>query len=317
MSAGFAVLVPPLPLPMAPAEEPSPPTDPPAEPPAEPKEAGPSQKRKLDDAEAPEAKSRRVREPAPDASRVMPMTTIICLHAAVAQKSYGNEKRFLCPPPVVHIEGPVWQMRSQHLGMSVVSETGDRTFEQKAALDSGMTSSFKFLHVTSASSKAKSFLLSLDITEPPAPNHTPEDGPSGRVWATFDSAPVTIISKPSKKSAKTRNIASCILAGGPVSLFNRINSQTVRTKYMMIDQTRLCASNAAWSAFNVNVLKPAEDPEDAAGTPPHAGLSSCDALYFFSRSPRCANTGHIWKRNCARRYTLGDHHDAPYHSQGR
>lgn len=187
----------------------------------------------------------------------MPMTTVICLHAAVAQKSYGSEKRFLCPPPVVHIEGPVWHMRSQQLSMAVVSETGERSFEQKAPLDHNMTASFKFLHVT-GTAKAKSFQLSLDISEPvpgePQPTEG-QEGPPGRVWASFDSAPVTIISKPSKKTAKTRNISSCILAGGPVSLFNRINSQTVRTKYMTIDHAQLCASNVAWSAFNVNVVR--------------------------------------------------------------
>ncbi|KAE9408203.1 beta-trefoil [Gymnopus androsaceus JB14] len=195
------------------------------------------------------------------------MTTVICLHAAVAQKSYGSEKRFLCPPPVVHIEGPMWHMRTQQLSMAVVSETGDRSFEQKAPLDNNMTSSFKFLHVT-GTAKAKSFQLSLDIAEP-HPHNSDGDGPPGRVWASFDSAPVTIISKPSKKTAKTRNISSCILAGGPVSLFNRINSQTVRTKYMTIDHAQLCASNVAWSAFNVNVLR---RPTEA----PNIGTQSCD-----------------------------------------
>ncbi|KAL1748524.1 hypothetical protein HDZ31DRAFT_29540 [Schizophyllum fasciatum] len=196
-----------------------------------------------------------------DPSRVVPMTTVICLHAAVAQKSYGTEKRFLCPPPIVHIEGPVWHMRSQQLSMAIISETGERAFEQRAALDSNMTSSFKFLHVTSTA-KAKSFQLSLDIAEPPpsAAGSDAADAPLGRVWASFDSAPVTIISKPSKKTAKTRNIASCILAGGPVSLFNRINSQTVRTKYMTIEHAQLCASNIAWSAFNVNVVRRSTDP---------------------------------------------------------
>jgi recombining binding protein (suppressor of hairless) len=202
------------------------------------------------------------------------MTTVICLHAAVAQKSYGSEKRFLCPPPVVHIEGPVWHLRSQQLSMAVVSESGERSFEQKAPLDNNMTASFKFLHV-SGTAKAKSFQLSLDITEPSQPPLSQEGGDSsnGRVWAAFDSAPVTIISKPSKKTAKTRNISSCILAGGPVSLFNRINSQTVRTKYMTIDSGHLCASNVAWSAFNVNVVRrPTEVPPVGA---------SCDGNIVF------------------------------------
>lgn len=236
-----------------------------------------SSKRKLEDGESddPHSKIRRIVRDhvSQDPSRVMPMTTVICLHAAVAQKSYGSEKRFLCPPPVVHIEGPVWHMRSQQLGMAVVSETGERSFEQKSPLDNNMTASFKFLHVT-GTAKAKSFQLSLDIAEPPPPALTPEgaDPPNGRVWASFDSAPVTIISKPSKKTAKTRNISSCILAGGPVSLFNRINSQTVRTKYMTIDHAQLCASNVAWSAFNVNVVRKPGIP----GASSAVGMSSCD-----------------------------------------
>ncbi|KAF8647926.1 hypothetical protein AX16_006458 [Volvariella volvacea WC 439] len=254
-----------------------------------------SGKRKLDDtdAEDPHSKIRRIVRDhvSHDPSRVMPMTTVICLHAAVAQKSYGSEKRFLCPPPVVHIEGPVWHMRSQQLSMAVVSETGERSFEQKAPLDNNMTASFKFLHVT-GTAKAKSFQLSLDIAEPPPPSLTPEgsDPPPGRVWAAFDSAPVTIISKPSKKTAKTRNISSCILAGGPVSLFNRINSQTVRTKYMTIDHAQLCASNVAWSAFNVNVVRRPTEAPPVAGPQPvtygseivlsdtHSGISTAPLI---------------------------------------
>ncbi|TFK77202.1 hypothetical protein BDN72DRAFT_784107 [Pluteus cervinus] len=232
-----------------------------------------STKRKLDDvdSEDPHNKIRRIVRDhvSQDPSRVMPMTTVICLHAAVAQKSYGSEKRFLCPPPVVHIEGPVWHMRTQQLSMAVVSETGERSFEQKAPLDNNMTASFKFLHVT-GTAKAKSFQLTLDISEPPPPSLTPDGGeaPPGRTWAAFDSAPVTIISKPSKKTAKTRNISSCILAGGPVSLFNRINSQTVRTKYMTIDHAQLCASNVAWSAFNVNVVRRPTEPPPVGGPQP-------------------------------------------------
>ncbi|EMD41995.1 hypothetical protein CERSUDRAFT_110536 [Gelatoporia subvermispora B] len=227
-------------------------------------------KRKLDasEAEDPHNKIRRVVRDhvSQDPARVMPMTTVLCLHAAVAQKSYGSEKRFLCPPPVVHIEGPVWNMKHQQLTMAVVSEAGERSCEQKAPLDHSLTASFKFLHVN-GSAKTKSFQLSLDIAEPQLTADAGDASSTGRVWASFDSAPVTIISKPSKKTAKTRNISSCILAGGPVSLFNRINSQTVRTKYMTVERSQLCASNVAWSAFNVNVVRPGGDGAHNLGGP--------------------------------------------------
>ncbi|KIY50570.1 hypothetical protein FISHEDRAFT_38917 [Fistulina hepatica ATCC 64428] len=234
-------------------------------------------KRRLEDAHTdddPHTKIRRVVQDhvTHDPAKIVPMTTVICLHAAVAQKSYGNEKRFLCPPPIVHIDGPMPRMRQQQLSMAVVSESGERTFEQKAPLDSAMSASFKFLHVA-GSAKAKSFVLTLNIAEPPlyaaiAPTPDAPDVPTGRIWAAFDSAPVSIISKPSKKTAKTRNITSCILAGGPVSLFNRINSQTVRTKYMIIDHGQLCASSANWSAFNVNVVSKPNDPPPMGGPQP-------------------------------------------------
>ncbi|KZS96142.1 hypothetical protein SISNIDRAFT_548241 [Sistotremastrum niveocremeum HHB9708] len=242
--------------------------------------AGPSHysnKRKLDDMDAEESQAkirRTVREHlVMDSARVMSMTTVVCLHAAVAQKSYGSEKRFLCPPPIVRIEGPNQQLKHQQLTMSIVHESGDRSAPQKAPLDNSMQAAFKHLHVANTA-KEKSFFLALDIADPPPPpgpsmSNTEAQEIPGRVWASFESAPVTIISKPSKKTAKTRNISSCILAGGPVSLFNRINSQTVRTKYMTIDHAALCASNISWSAFNVNVVRrPPEPPSTMTGPQP-------------------------------------------------
>ncbi|CAG8473142.1 1950_t:CDS:2 [Ambispora gerdemannii] len=187
-------------------------------------------------------------EPSPSPSRQPPnsfqMTTITCLHAAVAQKSYGSEKRFLCPPPVVIVRQPNSSLHGKpELAMSVVCETGDRPMEQKTMLDENMKGTFKYLHV-SGTAKAKQFSLKLKVY----------NKNSNIPYAIFDSAPVTIISKPSKKTAKARNVSSCILSGTPISLFNRINSQTVRTKYMGIENGHLCAKNSSWAPFIIDVI---------------------------------------------------------------
>ncbi|CAI2169240.1 12779_t:CDS:2 [Funneliformis geosporum] len=191
------------------------------------------------------------------------MTTVTCQHATVAQKSYGSEKRFLCPPPVVMIERPHNDCRNLYgkpeVTMSVVCENGDRSLEQKTLLDENLKGTFKYLHV-SGTAKAKYFELKLKIF---TKNSTIP-------YAVFKSAPVTIISKPSKKTAKARNVSSCILSGCHVSLFNRINSQTVRTKYMGIEGGQLCAKNSSWSSFIITVM----NSNDNNNNNNHNGLNS-------------------------------------------
>ncbi|KAF9991886.1 hypothetical protein BGZ79_003869 [Entomortierella chlamydospora] len=200
-------------------------------------------------------------------------TIISCYHASIAQKSYGSEKRFLCPPPIVRIDGQLDESNSgltskPQVAMSVICESGDNTLGQRSTLEDDQSSTFRYLYV-SGTAKAKSFQLKLQVYgqvclpngfvshDPSQPSESSLPHPD---WdlpepiAVFDSQPIAIISKPSKKTAKARNVSSCILAGSLVSLFNRINSQTVRTKYMSVQDGDLCAKSSTWSAFTISIV---------------------------------------------------------------
>jgi hypothetical protein len=158
---------------------------------------------------------------------------VTCYHASIAQKSYGTEKRFLCPPPIVISQSQTNCM----ISMTIMNENNQPILEQRTLLDDESKGYFKYLYVTS-SAKSKQFRIKLNMND-----------------ALFYSNPISIISKPSKKTAKTRNATSCLFNHSTISLFNRINSQTVRTKYMSTESNQLCAKHSTWSPFEIIVLR--------------------------------------------------------------
>ncbi|KAF9945219.1 hypothetical protein BGZ70_003971 [Mortierella alpina] len=190
------------------------------------------------------------------------MTTIRCWHGAIAQKSYGIEKRYLCPPPMVQVSAGVnaKQVRAEqpHVTMSIIHEkvnghqNSENLMEQDCSLDDMLRCSFRNLHVTgTGSDSSKRFKLGLQVYL---------NKNSNMPTAIMDSNPIPIISKPSKKTAKAGNASCFILNGMSVSLLNRINAQTVRTKYMAVDNNAVCAKIGSWSSFTIKMVKPPPAP---------------------------------------------------------
>ncbi|KAG0241130.1 hypothetical protein BGW41_006236 [Actinomortierella wolfii] len=189
------------------------------------------------------------------------MTTIRCWHGAIAQKSYGIEKRYLCPPPMVQVNAglntQLVKADQPHVTMAVIHEklnghAGENLMEQDCQLNDALRCSFRNLHVTgTGSDSSKRFKLELRVFM---------NGASSIPTAIMDSNPIPIISKPSKKTAKAGNASCFILNGMSVSLLNRINAQTVRTKYMAVDKNNVCAKIGSWSSFTIKMVKPPPAP---------------------------------------------------------
>ncbi|KAI9442495.1 LAG1-DNAbind-domain-containing protein [Lactarius indigo] len=180
--------------------------------------------------------------------------TVIVMSSKVAQKSYGTEKRFLCPPPTAILIGNSWWSdvvrRGEEPKLSpprvVVSISGEAAgqegnIEWSAAMGkpfdvsdppSGTTyigrCVGKQLFISDVDEKKKKVEALVKVIA-----SIGEDEPE-RVIGTFPSRPIKVISKPSKKRQSAKNLELCINHGSTISLFHRLRSQTVSTKYLCV-----------------------------------------------------------------------------------
>uniref|UniRef100_A0A672TZ18 Recombination signal binding protein for immunoglobulin kappa J region like n=1 Tax=Strigops habroptila TaxID=2489341 RepID=A0A672TZ18_STRHB len=166
--------------------------------------------------------------------------TVLILHAKVAQKSYGNEKRFFCPPPCVYLSGPGWKLKQEQMK---ARDSGDPPAAPLCPWQGFGCA--KALYISDAD-KRKHFRLVLKLFFS-----------NGQEIGTFHSKLIKVISKPSQKKQSLKNTDLCISSGSKVSLFNRLRSQTVSTRYLSVEGGAFIASARQWAAFTLH-LAPAE-----------------------------------------------------------
>lgn len=213
--------------------------------------------------------------------------TVIVLTSKVAQKSYGTEKRFLCPPPTAILVGTSWWtakekednneiLRIPGMGKDLLlgppklsitisgensTQGGQVEWYTVSGATVGQTGHFKPPTKQESTTRFRSSesrhppveLYNNDAHEPLAAGKSVSkhlyindaDEKRKRVecliklklangiqMSTIASKPIKVISKPSKKRQSVKNMELCIHHGTTVSLFNRIRSQTVSTKYL-------------------------------------------------------------------------------------
>ncbi|GET00823.1 LAG1-DNAbind-domain-containing protein [Rhizophagus clarus] len=202
--------------------------------------------------------------------------TVMVLTSKVAQKSYGTEKRFLCPPPTTLILGSNWWCPSPHnighsssttfsppkISVGISGEQGhqqgilewispsgnplDPTSCSEMAFSGKCVS--KHLYINDADEKRKRVEVLVNI-----------HSPMGHNFGTFASKPIKVISKPSKKRQSVKNMELCIHHGTTISLFNRIRSQTVSTKYLGVSMQN---ANQTFGPWYGNVSSASSNPND-------------------------------------------------------
>ncbi|KAI8086386.1 uncharacterized protein BX664DRAFT_265588 [Halteromyces radiatus] len=189
---------------------------------------------------------------------------VVISTSKVAQKSYGTEKRFLCPPPSVLLYGSNWWTVDHQENQ--MDETNQKYVLRPPVMQIQMSNEVVGNVIRSSPVPAEPIVSGRCISKNMYISDNDEKRKTvemlvrlrlanGLDLGVFKSKEIRVISKPSKKRQTLKNMELCIHHGTPVALFNRIRSQTVSTRYLGIsnmDGTPIFYENYQPWGFNNN-----------------------------------------------------------------
>ncbi|XP_065901277.1 recombining binding protein suppressor of hairless-like isoform X2 [Dysidea avara] len=204
--------------------------------------------------------------------------TVTIINAKVAQKSYRNEKRFFCPPPMMYLSGDGWEVKRKAYKEKQAAKK-QNSEEESSSTPSPFPTLNLCAFIGIGSSDQEMIRLSLEDKDYCAAKTLYISDADKRKHfqlackiffdvsydlGTFLSKRIKVISKPSKKkqSLKNSDCSLCIPSGSRVALFNRLRCQTVSTRYLNVEGDHFQASSMHWGSFYIHLVDESEEQED-------------------------------------------------------
>lgn len=192
--------------------------------------------------------------------------SVIMMYPQVTQRSYGREKRFMCPQPILMLFGEGWNQKRSHrrsnamsfevekCALGQVESTTDKFPGSTEQYNANATSVSK-LHRRKSNPITRSIFKGLFVNDVKSfkLNFCGTDSDSGELKFQIHSGSIGVISKPSRSGTSSKDSAATIYSGETIALFNRVKAQTVSTRFLATseDGKQLITRHCPWQPFRI------------------------------------------------------------------